>query len=272
MRTIAGLTNAFQGLASMRIAQTKTRVLKAREFFDDLWQIYTQIRVDALFRFGRQDYERPIDKELYILITASGGLSGDIDQRLIRMALKTYKPEKHDIVVIGRHGAAQLTQFGVKYKKYFKLPEKENINTEPLMHEVRQYNSSRVFYQNYESLTKQTVKSIDLNDIIESQSKQVTPGQDLITEANYIFEPTPFAVVAHLESSMVRMVLNEVIFESRLAQHASQFRAMSTAKQLAEDETFSLHMQYNRAKRGVVDQRLREMMSGLKKVRKGESA
>lgn len=272
MRTVAGLTNAFEGLASMRISQSKNRVMRAKQFFDDLWQIYSQIRVDALFRFGREGYERPIDKELYVLITASGGLSGDIDQRLIRMMQKTYKPEKHDVVVVGHHGAVQLGQAGIVYKKYFKLPEKDDINVEPLMREVRQYRATKVFYQNYVSLMNQTIKSIDLNDIVESQSKEVKPGEDIISESTYIFEPSAFAVVAHLESSMVRMVLSEVIFESRLAQYASQFRAMSQAHKRAKDTTADLHMQLNRAKRGVIDQRLREIMSGLKKARKGAEA
>jgi F-type H+-transporting ATPase subunit gamma len=271
MRTVAGLTNAFQGLASMRITQSKNKVMQSKGFFEDLWQIYSQIRVDAFFRFGRQRFEQPIEKELYILITASGGLSGDIDQRLIRLVQKTFDPAKHEIIVIGRHGASQLSQAGIAYKHFFSLPEKDNINVEPLMKEVKQYKTSRVFYQSYESLMHQEVKSIDLSEVVTSQSRAVKPGEDIISEATYIFEPSAYAVVAHLESSMVRMVLSEVIFESRLAQYASQFRAMSQAKTLADDAAAELHTQFNRSKRAVIDQRLKEMMSGLKKVRSSKA-
>ena len=48
--------------------------------------------------------------------------------------LKKYDPTKHDIVIVGHHGAMQLSQAGVSLKKYFKLPEKDaNINVAPLI-------------------------------------------------------------------------------------------------------------------------------------------
>ena len=47
MHTLADLTNVFEGLASMRIAQIKNEVQKAQEFFNELWQIYLQLCVRA---------------------------------------------------------------------------------------------------------------------------------------------------------------------------------------------------------------------------------
>src|SRR6185437_11886401 len=105
LATIANLTSAFEGLASMRISQIKNQVQQAQMFFDELWNIYSQIRVDELFRFGRTDKETVVDKELWIAVTAEGGFSGDIDQKLIQWMLKGYDPNKHDIIIIGHHGA-----------------------------------------------------------------------------------------------------------------------------------------------------------------------
>lgn len=118
MATLVELTSAFEGIASMRIAQIKNQVLQSTKFFNDLWEIYTQLRVDSLFSFGRNDENNieTIDKELLIIITAEGGFSGDIDQKLLKLMLKKYQPEKNDIIVIGHHGAIQLAQRGVSYK------------------------------------------------------------------------------------------------------------------------------------------------------------
>ena len=52
--TIVSLTGAFEGIASMRIAQIKDQVQQSEEFFAELWRIYNQIRVDKLFHFGRR--------------------------------------------------------------------------------------------------------------------------------------------------------------------------------------------------------------------------
>ena len=86
-----------------------------------------------MFNFGRTIDEKPINKELLILITAKGGLSGDIDQRLIRKFLEHYDETKNDVLVIGHHGALKLKQSHVDYTYYFDLPEKDYINVDPLM-------------------------------------------------------------------------------------------------------------------------------------------
>lgn len=268
MRTIVGLTAAFESLSSMRIMQSKNKVAQAKQYYDDLWQVYSQIRVSNFFQFGRSEFEEPIDKELYILITAPGGLMGDIDQRLIRLMKETYDPAKHEIVIIGRHGALQLAQSEIPYKAYYKLPQGDTINVDPLMREIRQYRNTTVFYQTYISLTKQDVKSIDLDSIIKSRNKPVTNADEVITEGTYIFEPSTYAVVAHFERSMVRLMISELIFDSRLAQFASRFRAMGAAKDRSMEEQATLHTEYNRAKRGIVDQRLKEITAGLKKLKR----
>jgi len=74
-------------------------------------------------------------------------------------------------------------------------------------------------------------------------------------------------VIAHMEISMMRLALLQMIYDSRLAQHASRFKAMTSAKKRATEEVQRLHTSYNRAKRGIVDTRLKEINAGLKKVR-----
>jgi ATP synthase F1 gamma subunit len=267
MDTIVNLTSVFEGIASMRIAQTKNQVLQSQQFFKELWAIYSQLRVDTLFRYGRTKSEEVINKELYIVITSEGGFSGDIDQKLIRSMMEKFDPAKQDIIVIGHHGAVQLIQAGVSFKKYFTLPAKDrNINVQPLINEARKYNSTIVFYQTYISLMVQEVKDIDLSHAVQQEAKGVTDDKkEYISEANYIFEPSTFDVAAHLERSMMQIALSQVILDSKLAQYASRFRAMSMAKDRANELHGSLGVLYNRTKRRIQDERLKEMINGLRK-------
>jgi hypothetical protein len=51
-------------------------VEQSTNFFNDLWNIYSQLRAGDVFSFGRE-HEKPndfIDKELLIIITSEGGL------------------------------------------------------------------------------------------------------------------------------------------------------------------------------------------------------
>jgi F-type H+-transporting ATPase subunit gamma len=272
MATIVTLTTAFESLASMRIAQIKTQVLDAQLFFAEIWHIYNQLRVDNLFRFGRQQHDDVIDKALFIAITAEGGFSGDIDQRLIRTMLQDYNPDKHDIIIIGHHGAVQLAQNGVKYKKYFKLPVKDqNTNIRPLVAEVRKYRTTFVYYQKYISLMSQEIVKIELSQSVQEQGKAVVDKGEFISEENYIFEPSTFAVVAHLERSMLDISLGQTILDSKLAQYASRFRAMSAAKDRSKETAHDLHTEYNRSKRMQSDERLKEIINGMKKSLKAEA-
>lgn len=267
MATIVNLTSAFEGLASMRIAQIKNQVLASQRFFSELWHIYTQVRVDQLFRFGRQENEKVIDRELFIAITAEGGFSGDIDQRLIKYMLDQYDPKKQDLIMIGHHGALQLQQAGIEYKKYFKLPEKDqNINVAPLTREVRQYRTAFVYYQTYVSLMVQDIKRIELAQAVKDAGKKAKQGDEIISELNYIFEPSSFAVVAHLERSMLEVALSQVILDSKLAQYASRFRAMTAARDKSDENLRNLHTLFNRSKRSQSDERLKEIINGLQRA------
>jgi len=265
MSTIVNLTSVFEGLASMRIAQTKNQVLQSQAFFNELWQMYSQIRIDNLFRFGRSQSEEVIDKQLYIVVTAEGGFSGDIDQKLISWMLSQFDPEKQDIIVIGHHGALQLIQQGVSFKKYFTLPSRDrNINVQPLIREVRRYKSTSVFYQTYVSLMVQDIKRIELNQAVQERGRQAGKVDEVISEATYIFEPSAFDVMAHLERTMMEIALSQVILDSKLAQYASRFRAMSMANDKADEWYRDLTVQYNRTKRRTQDERLKEIINGLR--------
>lgn len=272
VKSVVSLTSALESLSSMQIAKTKNKVLISNQFFDEVWKIYKQIRVDVLFNFGRQVDEKPIDKELLILITAKGGLSGDIDQRLIRKFLEYYDEQHHDVLVIGHHGALKLKQSHVDYAYYFDLPEGDYINVDPLMDITRKYSRSRIFYQNYISLGQQTIEEVDLSEVVSSKGRVAdlsTVGDDVVSEKTYIFEPSSYAVAAYLENSILRLTISQFIYDSRLAQVASRFKAMSAAKERSIENANELHVEYNRAKRNQVDTRLKESLAGLKKVRAG---
>ncbi|MDQ2973562.1 MAG: F0F1 ATP synthase subunit gamma [bacterium] len=269
MGTLTELTSVFEGIASMRIAQIKNQVMQATKFFDELWGIYSQIRVDSYFHFGRSHQEVEVSKkELYIIITAEGGFSGDIDQKLIQLMLKSYDKEKNEIIVIGHHGALQLSQRNIAFKKYFKLPTKDtNINVTPIIKEVQKYEKTRVFYQEYVSLMVQDIKSIELSAAVQNQGKRAGKAGEYISESNYIFEPSSYDVVDHLESSMMQIAMSQLILNSKLAQYASRFRAMSASHTRADEAKTELHLDYNRARRAIKDERLKEMINGLRKSR-----
>lgn len=268
MNTLVGLTGVFEGIASMRISQIKNQVLDSTKFFRELWAIYAQLRSVPQFGFGRsQSTAQLINKDLYVIITSEGTLSGDIDQKLVDFMASSYNNEKNDIIVIGHHGALQLAQLGIPYKRYFKLPIRDqNINVSPIIIEAQKYRSTTVFYQQYESLTKQGAHKIELSSAVQNEGNEAEGSVEAITESNYIFEPSTRAVVDHLEQSMMQITLSQLILESKLAQYASRFRAMSTAYERSVDQRDELIKEFYRARRVLRDKRLKETINSLRKT------
>lgn len=268
MQMIVGLTDIFESIASIHIAQIKNQVMQSQNFFNELWPIYTQLRVGKDFHFGRGNSDSQVStKELLIIITAEGGFSGDIDQKLVGLMLSHYDEHKHDIIVVGHHGAVQLAQAGIRFKKYYKLPSRDqDINVSPIVQELQAYKSATVYYQTYISLMVQDVKRISLSAAVQEYADKAKPGKDEISEKTYIFEPSTYEVVGHLERTMLHIALSETILESKLAQYASRFQAMSSAHNLAEDSRNEAKVRYNQAKRAVKDERLKEIINGLRKA------
>jgi F0F1-type ATP synthase gamma subunit len=113
----------------------------------------------------------------------------------------------------------------------------------------------------------QSIESIRLSKAVMERGGNVGESGEIIDEKTYIFEPNTYAVVDHLERSMMQITLSEVILESKLAQYASRFRAMSAAKERAKDTSTDISLMYNRARRHEKDEKLKQVLGGLRGIR-----
>ncbi len=267
--TISDLTGIFESIASMRISKIKDKVTRSQLFFAELWQIYTQLRVDPDERLIAQHQKR--DKpNVYLVLTSEGGLSGDIDQRIVHTVLDSYDPATTDLIVIGAHGATQFVQNHVQIKRYFRLPDVDRtIDVSPIIQELIGYKQPTVWFQRYVSLSVQEVGRIDLINRIKTLGSDAESKTDIISPREYLFEPNVEEVVRYLESVMMGIALSQVILESRLAQYASRFTAMSSAKKRSQEMKLNLMMAYNRAKRGEADDRIKEIVNAMNALHVG---
>lgn len=264
--TIEDLASVFEGIASMQIAKIKNQVVMSKQFFADLWHIYSQLRVDSDRLTNEAEItRRAAQRDLFVVITSQGGLSGDIDRRIVEWMLKQYDPKTTDLIVMGGHGATLLAQMNVPITKYFKLPENDqSIEVGPIINELGKYRNAAAFYQTYVSLAVQQVARIDLISAVKALSAEKTSNEgEIISNRDYDFEPTQEEVVQYLESVMLGIALGQVILESKLAQYASRFNAMSAAKTKAKEIEGDLNLDYHRSKRGESDERAKEVINSM---------
>ncbi len=265
--TLKDLTSVFESLASTQVAKVKDKVLLSESFFDLLWQRYTSLRVDPKKRITGREGVGDNGRKVLVLISAEAGLSGDLDMRMIESMQSEYNPKDTDIVVLGSHGASQLSQRGLPYIKFFQLPETDQyINVNPVVDIIRPYEKITVYYEEYLSLGEQEVRSINLVTSIQSMSEKAE--EDVMTANDTIFEPSLDEIADEMEASMMSLALSQTILQSGLAQAASRFNAMTVAEDRAGDLLRDYTMEFHRSKRAESDRRLREVLVGIKKKRR----
>lgn len=263
--TLKDLTNVFESLASTQVAKVKGKAQLSQEFFNLLWERYTAIRVDPKKRLtNRTDTN---GRSVFILISAEAGLSGDLDMRMIETMQANYNKETTDIIVLGSHGASQLTQRGIPYIRFFQIPESDSyVNVTPIIEAIIDYQDIVVYYEEYLSLGQQEVRTIDLISHVKSMSEGVEEGT--MTDMDTIFEPSLDEIAEQMESTMMSLALSQTILESGLAQAASRFNAMTVAEDRAGELLGEYKLEYHRAKRSESDRRLREVLVSIKKKRR----
>lgn len=260
--TVKDLTGVFESLASTQVAKVKSKVELSKEFFQLLWQRYTALRIDPNTRITSRDDGN--GKQVFVVISAEAGLSGDIDQRLIETMLSSYDEKTTDIVVLGTHGATQLTQRGIPFIHYFQVPETDRyIDVSPVIDAIMPYSKMIVYYEEYVSLGVQEIKTIDLMSSMRDMSEEA--NEDAMTAFDTIFEPSLDEIADQMEETMMTLALSQTILESSLAQAASRFNAMAVAKKRAMELLTGYRLEYHRSKRSDSDRSLREIMVSLKR-------
>lgn len=265
--TVEDLTSVFESIASTQVAKVKTKVELSKEFFQLLWSRYTSIRIDPASRITNREAGNGESRKVYVIISAEAGLSGDIDQRLIETMLQDYDEKTTDIIVLGSHGANQLTQQGVHFSRFFQVPETDKyIDVSPVIEAVIPYSQVVVYYEEYVSLGVQEIQKIDLMSSMRNMADSAVV-EDVISPEDTIFEPSLDEIADEMEMTMMTLTLSQTILESSLAQAASRFNAMAVAKKRAGELLTDYMLEFHRAKRSESDRRLREVMISLKKKR-----
>lgn len=265
--TVQDLTWVFESIASNQVAKVKHKVDLSKQFFRLIWKRYSAIRFDPETRVTNRQLGNGMKEKVFVVITGEAGLSGDIDQRLVTSMLKDYDKKTTDIIVLGTHGATQLTERGVPYVRFFKVPESENyIDVSPVIDAILDYSQTIIYYEEYISLGLQGVKSIDLVTSMKSMSEEV--DDDAMTKENTIFEPSLDEIADQMEITMMTLALSQTVLESSLSQAASRFNAMALAKKRAGELLGDYQLEFHRSKRYESDRRLREVIISLKEKRK----
>ncbi|HEY8531512.1 MAG TPA: ATP synthase F1 subunit gamma [Limnochorda sp.] len=274
------ITKAMEMVAAARLRRSQGRVLSARPFSDKLHDVLA--RAVAAVQASGVGYHHPLlqapDPErppLYVIITADRGLAGPYNANVIRhaFALRARHPEM-GVVVVGRKGRDAFQKAGWRFEGVFLHLEDEVPFTaaQEISRIVSQafmdgrYSSVHLVYNAFiNTVTHRTVDVplLPIQSLEQMAEERVgRPGDREATVQEYLYEPSPQAVLDILLPRYVDIAIYRALLEAKTSEFASRMTAMRNASDNAQELIRVLTLSLNRARQAGITTEITEIVGG----------
>jgi F-type H+-transporting ATPase subunit gamma len=216
---------------------------------------------------------RPEEKVLLVVVTGDRGLAGSFNANVMRRARQTIGNwENVELLLLGRKGAdffgRRKTRIRESHRGLFAdvryETAKEIADDVAKAYAEGEYDAVHVIYNQFKSvmqqeLTEERLLPIPIGEAAEKAGG--APGADH-APADYLFEPSPEAILAQVLPRYLTFQVYRVLLESQAAEHAARMTAMDAATSNAGDMIEKLTLNYNRARQAAITTELIEVVSG----------
>jgi len=217
--------------------------------------------------------ERPEEKVLLVVVTGDRGLAGSFNANVLRRARQAIAGWPNvELLLLGRKGAEyfgrRATPVHAAHRELF-----SNVSYQAA-HELAEdvaaayaegkYDAVHVIYNQFKSVMQQELTVERLLPIPVGDTAEGGPaeGPSEAAGADYLFEPSPQAILADVLPRYVTFQVYRVLLESQAAEHAARMTAMDSATRNAGDMIEKLTLNYNRARQAAITKELIEVVSG----------
>jgi F-type H+-transporting ATPase subunit gamma len=270
VRNIAQITRAMEMVAASKMRRAQQQVIATRPYAERI-----RAMIGDLSALGKEEQSqfpllvhRPVKRSMVILITADKGLSGSFNTNVIRQSMRFMTNERPegidnvDMIAIGRRGRDFYTRYGKKLVADFPqkgdAPSLESIRpmVQIAVSEFINGNVDAVFvaYTRFINTLRQTP---EIQQILPIEAPE---GSSDITD--YIFEPSPAAVLEALLPRFVEVQIYQALLESIASQFSAQMVAMRNATDNAHDLVRDLTLSYNRVRQAQITREVSEIAAG----------
>ncbi len=272
VKSVGDFANSLQQIATMRMVSLRKSVLASRRFVDEATMILRELKRErkALFlkelrKVDRSFKLRGREKEAVIIVSSYQGLCGSYNMEIFKRIDKVVPKHPHaDYFVIGSKGQEYFRKLTLKnlHLHYYPYDIPEDVRIEHLQRLINMfvyYDRIYLIYSKYINTTTREVVFIKLSEpVIE---EEIVDQQSLM-EGKFIFEPDIDKLIANVTAKLRYALFRQQILDSRLSLYTSQMIAMQTASDNAVDLLKQLQMEYNKARRKMIDKKIQEVQAG----------
>ena len=275
IRNIAQITRAMEMMSASRMKRAQDAILAARPYSDELRAALSRVagavseEVDPLLA------RRPVRRIALIVLTTDRGLAGALDSNTVRAVLRwiTSRIEgsggealEVDAVTVGRKGRDGLRRAGIHIAAHFShlgnRPAFSDVT--PVARLVTQdfldgtYDEIGVAYSTFISTLSQRPEVRTILPVVEPQMGE----EQRISNDEYLFEPSPEAVIHQLLPHYVAIDLYRAVLENNASEESARMVAMRSATDNANELIDDLTLVYNKTRQATITREMIEIASG----------
>jgi F-type H+-transporting ATPase subunit gamma len=265
-RNIKQITRAMQFVAASKLKRAQEATLASRPYADKLDEVLADLSTVLTGEDHPLLQKREGGKRLLIVVTTDRGLAGALNTNTIRYAAQQISETTGDltVVTVGRKGRDAMRRARVPLEAHFDgFRERPTFaDVLPLARLVTDgfldgtFGHVDLVYSQFVSTLVQRPTVVPLLPIAPSADTEGIPGNQ------FIFEPSPAAVLEQLLPRYVATRLFQAALETTASFFSSQMVAMKNATENAEELIEDLTLAYNKVRQSNITREMIEIASG----------
>ena len=276
------ITRAMKLVAAAKLRRAQERVTEARPYCRIMDEMVSDLALRSpremhpLLRGPVSDGGDGTTSKLLLVITGDRGLCGAFNSNIIRRSLDLLRADQDNpdvslvLIVVGRKARDFFRRRGPvairsEYVNFFdKLAFShaaqigQDVASAYASNEVDQV---QLIYNEFRSAASQRVVVETLLPI------QSDAGSDETAGVEYLFEPSPKAILEALLPRHVEVQVYRALIESLAAEYGARMAAMDNATKNASEMIDLLTIQFNKARQERITKELLEIVSGAEALR-----
>jgi F-type H+-transporting ATPase subunit gamma len=268
------ITKAMKLVAASKLRRAQERITAARPYAIKMGELLSGLvgrtEGDAHPLLAR----RTTGRKRLVVITADKGLCGAFNSNILRASLAFLREQGNvdvTLVVVGRKARDfyRRRSWQVKSEMLGFFDRLAYSHAQELANELMQsylgeeVDEVSLMYNEFRSVAVQRVKRQQLLPI---EAEAAEPGHGT-AGGDYLFEPSPDAILASLLPRHVTTQVFRALMESVAGEYGARMTAMESASKNAKEMIDVLTIQYNKARQERITKELLDIVGGAEALR-----
>lgn len=272
------ITRAMKLVAAAKLRRAQERILSARPYAVKMAELLSSLVRRAEGEAHPLLVRRPPTRKRLVIITADKGLCGAFNSNILRASLGFLREQGETsvtLVVVGKKARdfyrrrpyevkSEMLGFFDRLAYSHAQELAGGLMQEYLAGEVDEVH---LMYNEFRSVAVQRVKREQLLPIEPTQA--AGEGE---AAGDYIYEPSPEAILAALLPRHVTTQVYRALMESVAGEYGARMTAMEAATKNAKEMIGVLTIQYNKARQERITKELLDIVGGAEALRQAVEA